>query len=195
MESICNIEWARLYEFITGEYSKKGSRYPRFFKFVLEELGVHSPELDAEVLGLYKTAVGHLELYPDARELLTKLNGKVKLGIVTNGIMEAQANKVRLLGIASYFDHICYARHLGRAHEKPDPMPYSETLAALGVPVSRSVFVGDNPRTDVLGAKRMGMYTVRIRRGEWADTENPEGWLPDMEVRTLEQISTGIELC
>ncbi|MDP3722489.1 MAG: HAD family hydrolase [Candidatus Omnitrophota bacterium] len=183
---LCRRDSSQLDGWMTAAFDKKGSQYPKFFKFVLEELGVYSPTLDEEVLDLYKTVAGGLTLYPDADEVLTWLRGRVKLALVTNGIAEAQANKVALLGIQPRFDHICYARAFGKEYEKPNTLPFVKTLSALEVPADRAVYVGDDPRTDISGAKRAGMVAIRIRRAAAPQPQSPDTWRADVELDTLQ---------
>jgi len=46
---------------------------------------------------------------------------------------------------------------------KPDARAFTTTLETLGVPADRALHVGDRRRTDVQGAREVGMATVRYR--------------------------------
>lgn len=67
-------------------------------------------------------------------------------------------------------------------HMKPHPEAFRALLDAVGVPGERAVFVGDRPRDDVWGARRVGMRTVLMRG------RPVEGWdvVPDAELDTLD---------
>lgn len=95
------------------------------------------------------------------RALLASLRGRWRLGLVTNGTPDVQRRKVESLGLLEWFDHVCFAGLPGEGG-KPAPEPFVTTCAALGVPPARSVHVGDNPDTDVLGAHGAGLKTILL---------------------------------
>ena len=47
---------------------------------------------------------------------------------------------------------------------KPNPVGYKLILEKLDRPVEETAFIGDNPKTDILGANLLGITTIRIRR-------------------------------
>jgi FMN phosphatase YigB (HAD superfamily) len=59
--------------------------------------------------------------------------------------------------------------------EKPDPAFFAHVVEKAGVPAEEIVYVGDRVDKDVLPALAAGIGAVRIRRGEHADVESPEG--------------------
>jgi putative hydrolase of the HAD superfamily len=64
-------------------------------------------------------------------------------------------------GLLGYFDHWSFSDEVGCF--KPDPAIFEHALAGLGAPADRVAHVGDLRRTDVAGAKAMGMTAVRYR--------------------------------
>jgi len=48
---------------------------------------------------------------------------------------------------------------------KPSPHLFRRACAALGVEPTQAVMIGDNPATDVLGARRLGMSAVLVQPG------------------------------
>jgi putative hydrolase of the HAD superfamily len=120
--------------------------------------------------GLIDVIRGHspnLRLPRDTRYVLERIRHNWRVGIVTNGMSNVQARKVQALGLDDLVDTIVYATDLGPG--KPDPEPFLEAARRLNVQVSRSVFVGDDPRCDIAGAMRVGMRTIYLQRdtGEW----------------------------
>jgi len=57
---------------------------------------------------------------------------------------------------------------------KPDPRAFRAALGPLGAPPERSLHVGDLRRTDVAGARGLGMWSVRIRDRHDDRSELPE---------------------
>lgn len=59
-------------------------------------------------------------------------------------------------------------RELGSAAtRKPSTVPYLAALGALGAHAGRAVYVEDNPGKDFVGARSLGMTTVRVLTGEY----------------------------
>ena len=56
---------------------------------------------------------------------------------------------------------------------KPDPRMFEVTLAGLGARPAEAAHIGDTPRTDIAGARALGMTTIRCA-GSADHTEPPE---------------------
>jgi FMN phosphatase YigB (HAD superfamily) len=92
--------------------------------------------------------------------------GGARLGIVCD-IGLTPAHVVRELldrhGLLELFDDAVFSDEVG--HYKPDRRTFEHALANLGgVAPERAAHVGDRRRTDVAGARAMGMTTVRYNR-------------------------------
>jgi len=120
------------------------------------------PALLAELVAVFRSHRPTLPLPDVSAQALAALGRTWKLGILTNGMAEIQARKIRALGLASLVDVIVYATEHGLGLGKPEPAPFREILARLGVEPSHAVFVGDDEWCDIAGAHRAGMRTVRL---------------------------------
>ncbi len=69
------------------------------------------------------------------------------------------------LGIAPYLDFCVTSAEVGV--EKPDPAIFREALERAGVGAGEAVHVGDQPRSDLVGAREAGLYAVLLDRGNW----------------------------
>lgn len=105
-----------------------------------------------------------LRLPKSSRAALTALRRTHRIGIVTNGIPSAQANKIDALGLRSLVDAVIYASEHGTGQGKPDVAPFLAALSRLDVPPPQAVFVGDDELCDVRGAAAAGLRTVRLAR-------------------------------
>jgi FMN phosphatase YigB (HAD superfamily) len=63
-------------------------------------------------------------------------------------------------GILKHFSHLTFSDELGVS--KPHPDAFLSTLAQLGVSPEDAVHIGDFPRTDIAGAKGVGMRAIRF---------------------------------
>lgn len=180
----------QVYQKLLNVLQKKTSMYPHLFDDLLTELGLDQTLL-TDILKIYVNTTLNLELHPCAEQLLNTLKKqKVRLGLVTNGNVETQRNKVRLLKIDKYFDTIVYAREAGKGKEKPNPEVYRVTLEALRSKPEETVCIGDNPYTDFLGAKKLGIQTVRLLNGEFKNVRLSAEYEADLAVKNLEEFST-----
>lgn len=103
----------------------------------------------------------YVKVVPGIEDALRALKPDYRLVIATNAVMST-AEQVRAAlargGLDGYFDGIWTALELGVA--KPDPAYYTTVLREAGHAAGEVVMVGDTFSTDVLGAKRAGMWTV-----------------------------------
>lgn len=97
-----------------------------------------------------------------AVELLTFLRARgVSLALVTNG-GAGQLAKLRNAGLDGFFaeDAVWVSGLRGRA--KPAPEPFLAMLSVLGASAHGSMFVGDDPETDIMGARSVGLATWQV---------------------------------
>ncbi|ANF46603.1 L-2-haloalkanoic acid dehalogenase [Priestia megaterium] len=80
------------------------------------------------------------------------------LGMVTNGFTDFQWMNIKALGIDHYFDTILVSEQEGI--KKPHKDIFLRALKALEVSAKESVYIGDHPENDVLGARGAGMHAV-----------------------------------
>ena len=113
---------------------------------------------------------------PAINSFLARLNDRqVRWGIVTNGPSQMQRHKCQALGLDQIAPFIIVSEEVGYA--KPDPRIFGDALDATGLVRGEQVmFVGDNPVTDIDGARRVGMRTAWVRRGRQfpADLDPPD---------------------
>ncbi|PEI56498.1 HAD family hydrolase [Priestia aryabhattai] len=80
------------------------------------------------------------------------------LGMITNGFTDFQWMNIKALRIDHYFDTILVSEQEGI--KKPHKDIFLRALKALDVSAEESVYVGDHPENDVLGARGAGMHAV-----------------------------------
>lgn len=177
-------------------FRTRGYTAPGVFADALRELGIQSGVEADFLFDLYSSIGTVLHPYPDVMETLRWLEGHgVQRGIVTNGTVAAQRNKVKSLGFAHQFNAIMYARTLGKENEKPSPLPFDRILNELGVGGRAALYVGDNPRVDFPGAQAMGMRTVRLNRGEFRGQMLGPEWGADFTIETHGELIRMVEDC
>jgi putative hydrolase of the HAD superfamily len=115
-----------------------------------------------ELLDVFRHHTPSLRLGRSATRVLARLRQDGwRVGIVTNGQPTIQSRKVDALGLGSRVDALVYAMRCGRGTGKPEPEPFAAVASQLNVPPPHIVFVGDDERCDVGGARAAGMLAVR----------------------------------
>jgi polyol permease family/HAD superfamily hydrolase (TIGR01509 family) len=129
-------------------------------------------------------------LYPDVKPTLSALALKFKLGLVANS-GEAALRALRRDGLHDLFDVIALADLVGM--EKPSEKIFQYALEKAGVPASRAVHVGNRLDSDIRPAKRLGLRTVWILRGDAPPAPTLEQLAePDAVVTSLIGVPTAL---
>ncbi len=146
----------------------------------LRHAGLSAEGLQADIVARLPTVV-----VPDPRVVaaVTRLRASgLRLAVVTNGSSANQRAKLARSGVEGLLDAVVVSGEVGVS--KPDPQIFARALEALEVAPGEAVFVGDDPRRDVVGAARVGMSTVWVSRGlRW-----PQG--PDYPPPTATVVAT-----
>ena len=96
-----------------------------------------------------------LKPWPEVVEVLGALRREgPKLGVVTNCSEALGATAVACTGVE--FDAVVTAERAG--YYKPDPRPYEQAIAELGITPGRCLFVAGSAY-DLFGASRVGLWT------------------------------------
>ncbi|MGQ7417733.1 HAD family hydrolase [Streptococcus suis] len=131
-----------------------------------------------------------IKLYSEVREVLETLSKHYQLGIVAN-----QSSSVRELlkewGIESYFQLIILSEEVGLS--KPDTTIFTLALQKANIPADRVVYVGDRYDNDILPAKSLGMWTVRILTGFGKHAGENDKLKSDWVIPSLQEITNIFE--
>jgi len=118
---------------------------------------------------------GGMMTAPGAHDVLERLSQQYPLTLISNGPPVKQAGKITRLGLARFFasydpqqgtwKHFFYATD-DPERAKPKPDLWETARHDLHFSHEKSIMIGDRYWTDMLGAKRLGMTTVKINQGE-----------------------------
>lgn len=126
-------------------------------------------------------------LEPQTRMLLEDLQDEgIPVAIVTNGGTIMQRRKVEETGLEGLVNAVVISEDAGV--NKPNRRIFELALAKIDAHPLSTIFIGDNPDADILGASAVGMRTAWIHRGrEWPhDDSHPDYILSHVsEVREI----------
>jgi putative hydrolase of the HAD superfamily len=100
-----------------------------------------------------------VRLAPGVKESLTRIGLRFKLGLVSNGTAATQRAKLEALGVNALFDPILISEEIGL--RKPDVRIFELAIINWRIAPGNVLFVGDDPVSDLGGAKAAGMRVLR----------------------------------
>jgi len=155
----------------------------RTFDTVLAENDIPQRHV-SKLVDAYHENDGELSLYPGVADTLSTLSDSHNLGLITGG--RNGADKVVRLGIGAYFDTVLVTND--RPYSKRDPEPFETVLETLDVSPHEAAYVGDRPGLDFLQPNRLGMDTIRVRTGQYADVEAIGAAKPDLTIPEVREL-------
>jgi HAD superfamily hydrolase (TIGR01549 family) len=135
----------------------------------------------------WETVKANTLLFPEALEVLKALNEKYLVSMITNtqGQKTAGTHRISLFPeIEKFFKVIIVAGENG-IPPKPAPDPFRKCLEKLQIKAPEAVYVGDDYRIDVCGARDAGLHPI------WLKHHSVKRHWP--EVQTSVSVITGLE--
>jgi putative hydrolase of the HAD superfamily len=109
----------------------------------------------------FEDYLSSLELNSCARRMLVRLSKRYKLGLVSNFTYAPVIYAaLRKLGINRFFSAVLVSEDVG--WRKPNRKIFQEALRRLGAKAQETVYVGDSPVEDIVGAAAAGMRTIFV---------------------------------
>ena len=131
-----------------------------------------------------RVKAGNLATYPHTVETLIYLKAKgLTLGIVSDAPVKQAWLRLAELRLIDFFDFVIAREEKGKM--KPHPIPFRKALAKLKVKPGEIIFVGDNPKRDIAGAKAMGMRTALAEYGQVVKDKSVK---PDFELKGIRDL-------
>lgn len=165
------------------------------FDAALDKLGLPGDaDMIANLVARYRGHVPDIALCDDALRCLDRLQGAVRLGLITDGPEMTQRAKISALRIDCRFDILRPTGAWAHGFSKPHPRAFIEMEAASdGAPL---VYVADNPLKDFVTPRARGWMTIQICRADRIHTAPP----PDaahaahVSIVSLDQLEDAVAL-
>ena len=183
------------YSLLMKIVEKYGSNYDEHFDRLLEAVGCsRNPKIIAAgIVAYHDTKLGYIKPNPDVIPTLIALRDKgCKLGIVSNGRSVKQWEKLIRLGLHHFFDTVIISEDVGS--EKPHFKIFKVAIEELGVKPEETVYVGEDPETDVLGANAAGLISVRLVRQKCREPILNKSMQPKFTIKKISELLSILEL-
>jgi HAD superfamily hydrolase (TIGR01509 family) len=160
----------------------------------IEQLSRSTPngaiELEELAWLWYAPMTRHSTVEEGAAQMLSRLSGQgLQLGLVSNTFVPGPVldRHLALHGLLDFFPVRIYSSEVG--FRKPNPRIFRAALERMGVGPDEALFVGDLVKTDIVGARRVGMRTVLKQPWGRAGAAHP---VADMVIRRLSELPDAI---
>ena len=155
------------------------------------DFDVSDPVVVGATMAFAEEFMRYVSLDKDALDVLEKLHGKYKLGLISNfAIPECGWKLLDKFGLKRFFDVAVISGEINQ--RKPSPEIFQRALKALGVKASMAIFVGDMLDLDVMGPKKVGMKTVLINRRPVEENADAK---PDKVITRLRELLAVLKDC
>lgn len=149
-----------------GKITKEYLMMERFRK-ILVDVGYDNDlaeKMSLQLSDVYLDKLASLKtLVPGARQILDYLKCRgYSIGVISNGFYEVQHRKMVSAGIIDYFDAVVLSDDIGV--NKPDRRIFDYALQKSETEACRTLIIGDNPDTDIVGAVNAGWHAIYFNR-------------------------------
>ena len=155
-----------------------------WWETVLKQLGLSKLKgawIHEVTLRYWKTYARASPLFSDTMSTIHRLkNAGFRLGMVSDsdGTPGMKMKRIRRQPFLKYIETVVVAGE-DTSNVKPSRRPFTLVAEQLGLQPRNCVYIGDNPNTDIQGAKGVGMMMILVKR------RGPKGGHPDYLARSL----------
>jgi len=155
-----------------------------WWETLLKQLGLsklRGPWIHETTVRYWKTYAGASPLFYDAMSTIHRLKkAGFRLGMVSDsdGTPGMKMKRIRQQSFLKSLEAIVVAGE-DTPGVKPTRRPFTLVARQLGLQPGNCVYIGDNPNTDIEGAKGVGMMMILVKR------RGPKGGHPDYLARSL----------
>ena len=159
-----------------------------WWETLLKQLGLSKlkgPWVHETTLRYWKTYAGASPLFYDTMSTIHRLKkAGFRFGMVSDsdGTPGMKMKRIRQQPFLKSLEAIVVAGE-DTPGVKPTRRPFTLVARRLGLQPGNCVYIGDNPNTDIEGAKGVGMMMILVRR------RGPRGGHPDYLVRSLSDVA------
>ncbi|TKC05211.1 YjjG family noncanonical pyrimidine nucleotidase [Pedobacter frigoris] len=147
--------WA---EYHVGKITKDVLRSERFSRTFIQ-LGIHPDSIPSKFEDDYVSLTPRkTNLFAGSKDVLSYLQKKYTLHIISNGFKESTLTKMEVSGLNPYFQNVIISEDVGV--NKPDKAIFEYALDKAAALKHESIMIGDSIEADIRGAQNYGMKAI-----------------------------------
>ena len=113
----------------------------------------------------WETVKARTTIFPEAEEVLESLSARYEVGLITNtqGQEASGTHRISLFPELEKFFRVIIVAGENDIPPKPDPTPFRLCLEKLDIAAGQALYVGDDYRIDIRGARDAGLHPVWLK--------------------------------
>lgn len=141
-------------------------------------------------LKAYRNHIPSISFYDGVTKTIKLLKDKgIKIGMITDGRVEGQQNKIEALNAYEIFDDIIITDSLGGVQfRKPNDISFRIMQNRWKLSFEEIVYVGDNASKDFQAPKQLGMQSIYFKNKDGLYFENSDENAVDNRVESINEI-------
>ena len=157
------------FEDIQSQLKQSNETYPevdvyKIFSNMMHRYGnkIYSKSAIVDTVVLFRSlTMRRFEVFQGVYEVLESLLEKYELALVSDAQWAFTEPEMAMLGLTRFFKFRILSSRFG--FKKPDVRLFDMAMKKLMINPEESVYIGDNPQKDLVGAKRAGMTFILFR--------------------------------
>lgn len=135
----------------------------------------------------WETVKHHTRLFPEVTGVLEALRVRYKIALITNtqGQKASGGHRISLYPQLEKFFEVIIVAGEGGLPTKPDQKPFRQCLDSLGISAAEAVYIGDDWRIDICGARDAGLHAIWLKhhtvQRNWPDVEDSVPVIKNLE--------------
>ena len=179
-------KWDELTDYHYAFYTRKEISYEeQRSRRIIDLFKTYNVDLDKTPLEVYDIYLKFFEdnwcLFDDVYDVVSKLHSLgYKLGVISNGDLSQQSDKLRRTGIYDFFDIVTTSSEY--AYSKPDIRLYESIVDRFNIDKNNMVMIGDQAEKDVLPCLEIGIDAI------WLNRKNKPNTFDVKEIKSLNEV-------
>jgi YjjG family noncanonical pyrimidine nucleotidase len=173
--------WGEFEQNIISSQELRSLRFTRFLSAINWENHVNPYEVNETYI---RFLIKETTLIQGALPLIQWFHNNIPMGILTNGLKEAQRPRLIKTDLISFFKDIIVSDEVGISKPNPDIF-YLAKQKTGNLNPENILLVGDNPITDIKAAQKSGFKTAWFNPSQ---KELPTDIIPDVMIKKLDDI-------
>lgn len=157
------------FEDIQSQLNQSNESYPevdvyKTFSNIMHRYGnqEYSRSAIVDIAVLFRSlTMRRFEAFQGVHEVLASLLEKYELAIISDAQWVFSEPEMAMLGLTPFFKFSVLSSQFG--FKKPDGRLFDMAVKKLMIKTEQSVYIGDNPQKDLMGAKKAGMKFILFR--------------------------------